>query len=48
MSLVGFPQEGALVLCLDSTPKMDIDLFYRWLDLVDCFDLLCGIGGHPS
>ena len=46
MFLVGFPQDGALVLCRDSTPNMDIILFYRLLDLVDCFDLLCGMGGH--
>ena len=45
MFLVGFPQEGTLVLCWDSTPKMDINLCYRLLDLVDCFDLLCGMGG---
>ena len=25
---------------------MDIILFYRLLDLVDCFDLLSGMGGH--
>ena len=40
-----FPQDGALVLCRDSTPKFGANLFYRSLDLVDCFDILCGVGG---
>ena len=39
-----FPQECALVLCQDFTPKMNINLFYRSSNLVDCFDLLCGMG----
>ena len=45
MLLAGFPQKGDLVLCRDSTPIMDLNLFHRSSDLVDCFDILCDIGG---
>ena len=40
-----FPQDGALVLCRDSTPKFGPNLFHSSLDLVDRFDILCGVGG---
>ena len=40
MFLLGFPQEGALVL---SGFHTDINLFYHLLELLDCFDILCGM-----
>ena len=44
--LVSFTQECASVLCRDFAPKMDPNLIYRLSDLVNCFELLCGIGGY--
>ena len=43
MFLAGVPQEGALV-----TPKMDVILFYRSADVMDCFDLLYVMGGDDE
>ena len=48
--LYSFPQECASVLYRDFSrdfaPKMDPNLIYRLSDLVNSFELLCGIGGY--
>ena len=44
--LTSSPQECASVLYQDFALKLDLILFYRLSDLVNCFELLCGIGGY--
>ena len=44
--LTSFLQGCVLVLCQDLAPKLDLNLIYRLLDLVNCFKLSWGIGGY--
>ena len=44
--LTNFLQGCVPVLYQDFAPKLDMNLIYRLLDLVNCFELSWGIGGH--
>ena len=44
--LTSFLQGCVPVLYQDFAPKLDLNLFYRLLDLVNCFELSWGIGLH--
>ena len=44
--LTNFPRECVLVLCQNSTSKLDLNLIYLLSELVNHFELLCGIGGY--
>ena len=45
-SSADFPWGCVSVLCQDFAPKLDLNLIYRLSDLLNCFELLCGIGGY--
>ena len=44
--LTSFPREFVLILCQDFTSKLDLNLIYRLSDLVNHFELVCGVGGY--
>ena len=46
--LTSFLQVCVPVLYQDFAPKLDLNLIYHLLDLVNCFELSWGIGGHDA